>query len=189
MKWTLWRCISLKALFHWAHDGEFFVSFLNPTFRENRRKYSDRFAAIIYEIASSLNRDVMSCDSSVWGTFASKLSGDTMKSIIALCAAFAMVCSVNSSHAGIDYPLELDGIKGESGESSFSRAQPIPGATNLAPMPGQPAKGGARALTHRAEGTHGCDVCGGVDALAPAHKPKSGLLLPAVQKVREAAAR
>ncbi len=109
-----------------------------------------------------------------------------MKSTIVFCITFTLVCGANSSFAGSDFLLELEGVKGES---SVHRAQPNSRPKNLVPASAQLGKSGARGAATRAEGTSGCEVCGGSDILEAAHKPRSALLLPAVQKVREAAAR
>jgi hypothetical protein len=110
-----------------------------------------------------------------------------MKLVTQFCAALTFVCSAASSVAASgDYLLPPDGIKGES---SISRAQTKPRVPSEAASLAQPAKGGAPAAARRPDGTQGCEVCGGGDVLAPARKPPSALLLPAVQKVREAAAK
>jgi hypothetical protein len=104
-----------------------------------------------------------------------------MKSVIQFCAGLALAWSAASTFAASgDFLLTLEGVKGESS----SRAQTKPRAPSEATSLSQPTKGGAPATARRPEGTQGCEVCGGGDVLAPARKPKSALLLPAVQKVR-----
>lgn len=109
-------------------------------------------------------------------------------SAIALCLACAAAVS---THAASDYLLKLDGIKGES-----SATAPKPGAQAAHRAVANPSNGGAsaamggvRVATGDLNGDGKAAAQNANRALAPAQKPPSALLLPAVQKVREAASR
>jgi hypothetical protein len=112
-------------------------------------------------------------------------------SAIAVCLACA--AAVNT-HAASDYLLPIDGIKGESSDSASKPgaqaarravARPSNGATSN-------AMGGVRVATGDVNGDSKAAAAQNANpnrVLAPAHKPPGTLLLPAVQKVREAAAK
>jgi hypothetical protein len=113
------------------------------------------------------------------------------KSLV-LAIAVGRACSAAvSTYAASDYLLTPDGIKGESmttaskpGAQAAERAvaSPSKGAASN-------ASGGVRVATGDVDGDGKAAAQNANRALAPAQKPPSALLLPAVQKVREAAKR
>jgi hypothetical protein len=90
-----------------------------------------------------------------------------------LFAALVMGALMAPAFAASDYLLELDGVKGESASTASGKA-----TMHL-------RKAGADAATQ--PGGNGSPAA--PLTLQPAQKPQSALLLPAVQKVREAASR
>jgi hypothetical protein len=113
------------------------------------------------------------------------------KSIVSAIAVCLACAAAVSTHAASDYLLPLDGIKGESSDSASKPgaqaarravARPSNGATSN-------AMGGVRVATGDVNGDGKASAQNANRALAPAHKPPGTLLLPAVQKVREAAAK
>lgn len=110
-------------------------------------------------------------------------------STIAVCLACAV--AVNT-HAASDFLLEIEGVKGESkataskpGAQAANRAVvgPSSGATSN-------ATGGVRVATGDVDGDgKSASAQNANRALAPAQKPPSAMLLPAVQKAREAASK
>lgn len=115
------------------------------------------------------------------------------KSIVSAIAVCLACAAAVNTHAASDYLLPPDGIKGESSDSASKPgaqaarravARPSNGATSN-------AMGGVRVATGdvNGDGRASAQNANPNRALAPAHKPPSTLLLPAVQKVREAAAK
>jgi hypothetical protein len=114
------------------------------------------------------------------------------KSIVSAIAVCLACAAAVNTHAGSDFLLELDGIKGESKATASKPGAPATNRAVARPSNGATsnAMGGVRVATGDVDGDGKAASAQNANrALAPAQKPPSGLLLPAVQKVREAAAK
>lgn len=109
-----------------------------------------------------------------------------LKTLIAACAGATLVLATGSVNAASDYLLELDGIKGESKSSATGATAPRPVGANA----GNTARGPRVAVGDvNGDGKPAPSQPSQNGVLAPRQKPQSALLLPAVQKVREAASK
>lgn len=113
------------------------------------------------------------------------------KSIVSAIAVCLACAATVNTHAASDYLLELDGIKGESKATAAKPGAQAADRAVASPSKGAAsnASGGVRVATGDVNGDGTAAVQNANRALAPAQKPPSALLLPAVQKVREAAKR